>query len=45
MKAPCTARDLIYTVRAGFDIDIGYQSDLHHYSSQWLLGATIRWAP
>jgi len=37
----------IYTVRPGFDIDVGYQAGLRRDVStrQWLLGLTYRWAP
>jgi hypothetical protein len=38
---------LIYTVRPGFDIDIGYRGAINSGApgSQWLLGITIRGAP
>jgi hypothetical protein len=37
----------IYTVRPGFDVDIGYQAGLQRDQPvrQWLLGVTYRWAP
>jgi Putative MetA-pathway of phenol degradation len=38
---------VIYTVRPGLDVDIGFQQGLHRdaASKQWLLGLTYRWAP
>jgi hypothetical protein len=38
---------MIYTLQAGLDVDVGYQTRLNHAApaQQWLLGITYRWAP
>jgi outer membrane putative beta-barrel porin/alpha-amylase len=38
---------VIYTLRSGLDVDVGYRSALNSaaVAKQWLLGLTYRWAP
>ncbi len=38
---------VIYSLRSGFDVDVGYRAALNSaaIARQWLIGLTYRWAP